>query len=102
MSPVRKGVPGDVRQRRHRADLNESQIVDALRAVGATVYRIGEPVDLLVGYHNRAWLMEVKSEGGKLRPAQEQCIRTWRGGPVVVVFSVADALQAIGIPVRDA
>lgn len=91
-----------MRQRRHRADLGEQQIVEALRAVGATVYRIGEPVDLLVGYRNRAWLMEVKTKGGKLRPAQDLCMRTWRGGPVVVVFSVADALQAIGIPVRDA
>ncbi len=44
-----------------RVDANQEQIVSALRAAGAFVWIIGLPVDLLVGYKNHTFLVEVKS-----------------------------------------
>ena len=37
-----------------KRDLNERPIVDALRAVGATVVQLDKPVDLLVGFRRAA------------------------------------------------
>ena len=48
-------------RRASRRDENEKEIVEALRAVGATVYLLNEPCDLLVGYHNQTILMELKN-----------------------------------------
>jgi hypothetical protein len=88
-----------VRRRRivHRSDANQAAIVDALRAVGATVDVIGEPVDLLCGYRGKNYLMEVKpSEKSRLQPSQVEFFQRWRGA-VVKVTSVGEALAAIGI-----
>ena len=49
-----------------RVDANQDQIVSALRAAGAYVWIIGLPVDLLVGYKNHTFLVEVK-DGPKKR-----------------------------------
>ena len=59
---------------RHAAkrDKNESEIIDALKAVGAQVYPLsakGVP-DLLVAYRNQTYLLETKSKGGKLTADQ--------------------------------
>ena len=89
-----------MRRRRiiHRSDPNQADIVKALRAAGAYVDVIGEPLDLLVGYRGRTWLMEVKrDEKAKLQPSQVAFFGEWRGGPAIRVNSVAEALAAIGI-----
>ena len=44
-----------------RVDANQEQIVSALRGAGAYVWIIGLPVDLLVGYKNHTFLVELKS-----------------------------------------
>ena len=44
-----------------RVDANQQAIVAALRAEGAYVWIIGLPVDLLVGYKNWTFLMEIKA-----------------------------------------
>jgi hypothetical protein len=88
----------------HRAaakrDKNEPEIIAALLAVGASVSQLsgkGLP-DLLVGFQGTNYLLEVKNKeaGGKLKPDQVAFIEGWQGRPVVVVWSVADALKAIG------
>ena len=48
-------------RRAARRDDNEKAIVEALRAVGATVYYLDEPCDLLVGMNNKTLLMECKN-----------------------------------------
>ncbi len=88
-----------MRRRRiiHRSDANQPEIVQALRDVGATVDIIGEPVDLLVGWKGRNYLLEVKpDEKADLRPSQVEFFRDWRG-TVVRVNSVPEALAAIGL-----
>ena len=77
-----------------RRDANEPEIVDALEAVGASVLRANE-VDLIVGYRERSYLIECKSEGGKLTPFQQDMLKTWRGH-YAVVYSVDEALRVIG------
>jgi hypothetical protein len=82
-----------------RRDKNEPDIIAALLAAGASVSQLsgkGLP-DLLVGYQGINYLLEVKNpDGGKLQPDQVAFIEGWQGRPVVVVWSVADALRAIG------
>jgi len=43
-----------------RVDANQDAIVATLRAAGAYVWIIGLPVDLLVGYKNHTFLVEIK------------------------------------------
>lgn len=80
----------------HQSDGNEAEIIDALERVGATVEKIGRPLDLLVGYQGRTFLLEVKTARGAIRPSQSEFIARWRGH-AVVVRSVDAALAAIGV-----
>ncbi len=86
-------------------DANEHGIVMALLAVGATVVPINSPgyagvPDLLVGYRgrdgvHRNFLLEVKTEKGRLNTAQIE-FHKWWCGRVYVVRTIHDALVAIG------
>lgn len=89
------------RARTHRADGNQAAIIAGLRSVGANVFAIGHPVDLLVGHRGITTLLEVKDEKAsnkdrKLRGAQIEFFETWRGGEARKVESLDDALKAIG------
>jgi hypothetical protein len=91
-------------RRAARTDDNQAAIVQALRAVGATVQSLaavgaGCP-DLLVGYRGSNHLLEVKdlakpASARKLTEDQVRWHATWRGQRLVVE-SVEDALVAIG------
>jgi len=83
-----------------KIDLNHNEIVKALRAVGATVLSLatigsGCP-DILVGFRGDNFLMEIKSERGKLNQAQVDWHTHWRGSKVRVVRSIEEALIEIG------
>lgn len=79
-----------------RRDANEQEIVDALRKAGASVYRLHEPVDLLVGYGGENLLMEVKPEvRWSFTDAELDFRRDWKG-KVLVVHNVWEALRFIG------
>ena len=78
-----------------RRDSNEPPIVQALRGHGAIVKLQDKPLDLIVGYQSVTHLIEVKMPGAKLTPDQIEFIDTWRGGPVHIVESVEDAMDAI-------
>jgi len=88
-------------------DANEAEIVRALRDVGAGVFPLDLPLDLLVAWRGKTMLMEVKlpvgPEGGdshsRLRPGQQRFIATWPG-QVAVVRTPAEALAAIGARIR--
>lgn len=87
--------------------MNQPEIVDALRKVGATVqllHTVGQGVpDLLVGHRGQTYLIEVKTLEGKRSPKAAPTTRdqdhwhyTWRGRPVAIVATVDEALEAIG------
>lgn len=92
-------------RRAAKVDRNQSEVVDALRTVGATVHSLaavgsGFP-DLLVGFRRGTYLLEVKD--GKKKPSARELTPDqiawhleWSGGPCVVVNSVGEALAAIG------
>lgn len=92
-------------RRAAKVDDNQREIVAALRRAGATVRdlsRVGEGCpDLLVGFRGRNWLVEVKrpkatgQRAGRTTPAQDEFLAGWRGH-AVVVWTVEEALQAIG------
>jgi hypothetical protein len=93
---------------REKRDSNHTEICTELRKVdGVSVLELymvgGGAPDLLVGYNGVDQLMEIKcreaghmSKTQPLRPDQVSWHSEWKGRPVVVVFSVADALRAIG------
>lgn len=88
---------------RNTRDRNEPPIVRALEGIGASVFRLDRPCDLLVGYRGRNHLLEVKAplgprggaSGSPLTPEQVEFQRTWRGS-VAIVRSPGEALEAIG------
>lgn len=79
-----------------KRDSNENEIVDALKACGATVQKLSEKnvPDLLVGFRNKNFLIEIKSETGQLSRGQQEWHRSWSGS-VFVVKSVADILNLL-------
>ncbi len=62
-------------------DVNENEIVVALKAIGCQVESIGRPVDLLVGYKGFNYLIEVKQENTYYKGTEEQrdWIKGWKG-----------------------
>lgn len=91
-------------RRAARTDANQREIVEALRAVGATVQPLhtvgGGCPDLLVGWRGTNYLLEIK-DGRKsksrrrLTPDEEQFFFEWRG-QAAVVKSADEALRHIG------
>ena len=90
-------------RRAARIDANQPEIVDALRAIGATVAitsGLGDGFpDLVVGYGLTTLLMEVKDgkrppSDRQLTPDQLKWHGSWAGGPVAVVLDVRGALAA--------
>ena len=81
-------------------DHNQAAIVDALRKVGASVEIIGRPLDLLVGYQRRTYVLEVKQVKGRISQGQEEFLREWQGDIATVVRSASEALAVIGCETR--
>lgn len=78
-----------------KADANQHLIVDALKAIGCSVYYIREPTDLLVGFRKRSLVLEIKQgKNWRLTPAQEKFWASYRGEGYIVQ-SVAEALRAV-------
>lgn len=76
-------------------DLNQKEIIDALKAIGCDVLDIGMPVDLLVGYRASNFLIEVKQPGEKPRTdTQKTFIADWRG-QVRVVTTPEEAITLV-------
>lgn len=94
-------------------DAAQGPIVDALRRVGASVVIIskvgGGCPDLLAGYRGQTFLLEVKSvltsEGKdgytrtrktRVDAGQVEFVAAWRGGPLHIVHTPEEALEAVG------
>ena len=85
---------------RHAAgvDANQQAIVAALRAAGAYVWIIGLPVDLLVGYNGKSFLMEIKTTSkNRLTGLQADFFQNWAGGTLCRIDSPQAALEMIGV-----
>jgi hypothetical protein len=81
-----------------RVDANQAEIVKALRDAGAYVWIIGLPVDLLVGFNNHTWLMELKDGPKKrLTKLQQDFFENWVGGTLCRVDGPEAALRMIGV-----
>lgn len=87
-----------------KVDDNQTEIVKALRQVGATVkalHAVGDDFpDLAVGYHGRTYLIEIKDGNKppsrrKLSPGQKEFHESWRGH-AAVANNVDEALKEIG------
>lgn len=82
-------------KKKGRRDANEPEIIQALEAIGATVEQLNRPVDLLVGFRGRNYLLEVKAPRGTLTGDQIDFIADWRGDEVVTVTTPEEAISAI-------
>lgn len=87
-------------RRAARIDATQPAIVAALEAIGCSVWIIGLPLDLLVGFRGQTYLIECKdgSQPASRRQhtdLQLEFIRTWRGGPIATVGDVESALCAV-------
>lgn len=76
-----------------KRDASEPEIVSALIQCGFSVERLDRPVDLLVGYRKRCWIVECKVEGAKLNKNQTDFVAGWRGPEVVILRSAQDAID---------
>ena len=77
-----------------RTDATQAEVVKALRAIGASVYYVKLPLDLLVAHRGRTMLVECKEFGGKLTKAQQEFIATWTG-EVHVIQGPLEAVAAV-------
>ena len=85
-------------RRAARVDQNQAQVVSALRAAGAYVWIIGLPVDLLVGYKNHTFLVEIKDgPKKKLTNLQEDFFKNWSGSTLARIDGPEAALRMIGV-----
>jgi hypothetical protein len=81
-----------------RTDANQEAIVKALRDAGAYVWVISLPVDLLVGYKDHTFLVEIKTDARKrLTALQADFFENWSGSTLARVDSPEAALRMIGI-----
>jgi len=82
-----------------KVDANQKEIVDGLRQVGASVVSLadvgkGTP-DILVGFRQKSYLLEIKTDDGKLTPDQRLFHATWNGH-IAIVRNLDEALRVIG------
>ena len=78
----------------HQLDGNHRAIVAVFAAHGLRWEPLGRPVDGMIGYAGRNYLIEIKSPKGKLRPSQERFLARW-AGQCALVRSVEEALSFV-------
>lgn len=74
---------------------NENDFVDLLRSLGATVFRMDSPADLLIGYAGKDRLAEVQSNDlrrGKRIGAKRA---DWNGAPVAILRTTDDVVSLL-------
>ena len=82
-----------------RRDTNEREIVVALRKAGCDVQR-RDDYDLNVVRSGREYRLEVKTPMGPLTKRQVAMLR--RGEGIVIVRTVTEAFQAVGLLPKEA
>lgn len=81
--------------RANKRDRNEKEIVRALESCGYAVYRLDQPLDLLVAKAGETWLIEVKGPQGRHTRGQRLFLETWPGKTATVTNAI-EALAAVG------
>ena len=91
---------------KRKRDANQNPIVAGLTQAGYSVFDAsavgGGFTDLVVGGVDRRdglrknWVMEVKTDKGKLTPRQKDWHADWRG-PIDIVRSLDEALAVVGV-----
>lgn len=86
----------------YRVDANQPAIVQALRAIGASVqhlHTVGDGCpDILVGYKGRTYVMEIKAtKRSQLTDDERAWHESWRG----TVYVVTSPDQAVEIVTDD-
>lgn len=89
---------------RRRVDKNQTEIVKVLKQLGCSVVSLADKghgvPDLLVGFRGRNYLVEVKSEKGKLTPDQETFFQTWKG-QTMVFKSSEEVIEFFKLPGKN-
>lgn len=89
-----------IHRRNARRDKNEPEIKAALEQVGAKVYPVsaeGLP-DTIVTFRGVVYLVEIKTDKGKLTPAQERFFEENADTPTIgIVRNQDEALKLIGV-----
>jgi hypothetical protein len=84
--------------RRGKPDSNQKQIIKELRAMGASVEissMIGNGFgDIIVGFNEINYILEIKTETGELRDNQVEYHRSWKG-TIHTIRSFEEALEII-------
>ena len=80
-------------------DANQLEIVKGLEQIGCDVLELGFPLDLLVGYRGRNWLLEVKDPNKapserKLTAAEDSFFKLWRGQRALVE-TIGEAIKVV-------
>jgi hypothetical protein len=86
------------RMNANKIDAAQPAIVKAIRAAGASVLIVNRlPFDIVVGYRNRNYLLEIKNSAkGELTKSQVEFNASWRG-QWSVVWNAEQALRIIGL-----
>jgi len=78
-----------------KRDASEPEIFQVLRKFGFSIEPMDKPVDALVGFRGRTFLVEIKTGrkgyGKALNKNQQEFADTWRGSQVVVLHDVQEA-----------
>jgi Holliday junction resolvase len=88
--------------RAKRVDSNQKDIVHALKTFGATVVDLsgvgkGCP-DLLIGFKNKTYLIEVKKDSkAKFTPQQLQFNELWTGGVIARIETIDEAIALLKV-----
>lgn len=82
--------------KKHATDVNQPEIIAALIQIGAQVYEMEQPVDLLVEYRSIWIVLEVKNPKGrnKLTKEQERFFEITQA-PAFVVRNPLEAVNAV-------
>jgi hypothetical protein len=79
-----------------RKDGNERAIIQTLEAIGALVYQVGKPADLLVRWRGVVHILEVDNPASKYRKRDDKQLEFLRLWQVPMVRTPDEALRAIG------
>jgi hypothetical protein len=94
-----RGIQEDEMRRAARTDSNQHELVQAMRKIGAKVYHVRKPLDLLVGYRGENILMEVKNPEKKghadeFTKEETDFIATWPGR-IAICYTIDEAIAAV-------
>jgi Holliday junction resolvase len=73
---------------KRRSDGNQPEIVAQLRSLGCTVQILsgvghGCP-DIIVGWHGKNYLFEIKMPGGQITPDEKEFAQYWKGQSTLI------------------